>query len=102
MSFMIFQWQNRLAKNSAKDIQVIKIHKLPMVDGRNPAPIDMVNISLFTGIYTYIYISQMVQDFFHQQFCKKLGLWGVPRRVMSLVDINDKKTSNGIPSSNEI
>ena len=33
------------------------------VDGRNPAPVDMVNIPLFTGFHT----SQVVQDFFHQQ-----------------------------------
>ena len=36
------------------------------VDGRNPAPVDMVNISLFTGSYT----SQVVQDFFHQPYHK--------------------------------
>ena len=35
----------------------------PIVDGRNPAPVDMVNIPLFIGFYT----SQVVQDFFHQQ-----------------------------------
>ena len=34
------------------------------LDGRNPAPVDMVNIPLFTGFYT----SQVVQDFFHQQY----------------------------------
>ncbi len=34
------------------------------VDGRNPAPVDMVNIPLFTGFDT----SQLVQDFFHQQY----------------------------------
>jgi len=34
------------------------------VDERNPAPVDMVNISLFKGFYT----SQVVQDFFHQQY----------------------------------
>ena len=34
------------------------------VDGRNPAPFDMVNIPLFTRLYT----SQAVQDFFHQQY----------------------------------
>ena len=34
------------------------------VDGRNPAPVDMENIPLFTGLYT----SQVVQDFFHQQY----------------------------------
>ena len=34
------------------------------VDGRNPAPVDMVNIPLFTRFYT----CQVVQDFFHQQY----------------------------------
>ena len=34
------------------------------VDGWNPAPVDMVNFPLFTGFYT----SQVVQDFFHQQY----------------------------------
>ena len=35
------------------------------VDGRNLAPVDMVNIPLFTGFYT----SQVVVwDFFHQQY----------------------------------
>ena len=33
------------------------------VDGRNPAPVNMVNVTLFTGFYT----SQVVHDFFHQQ-----------------------------------
>jgi len=33
-------------------------------DGKNPAPVDMVNIPLFTGFHT----SQVVQDFFHQQY----------------------------------
>ena len=34
------------------------------VDGRNPAPVDMVNIPFFAGFYT----SQVMQDFFHQQY----------------------------------
>ena len=34
------------------------------VDGRNPAPVDMVNIPLFTRFYT----SQVMQHFFHQQY----------------------------------
>ena len=34
------------------------------VDGGNPAPVDIVNIPLSTGFYT----SQVVQDFFHQQY----------------------------------
>ena len=34
------------------------------VDGWNPAPVDMVNLPLFSGFYT----SQVVQDFFHQQY----------------------------------
>ena len=37
---------------------------LHTVDGRNPAPVDMVNIPLFIGFYT----SQVVQDFFHQLY----------------------------------
>ena len=37
------------------------------VDGRNPAPVDMVNISEFTGNFT----SQVVQDFFQQQYVTK-------------------------------
>ena len=34
------------------------------VDGRNPAPVDTVNIPLFTGCHT----CWVVQDFFHQQY----------------------------------
>ena len=34
------------------------------VDGRNPAPVDMVNIPLFTRFYA----CWVVQDFFHQQY----------------------------------
>ena len=33
------------------------------VDGRNPAPVDMENIPIFTGFYT-----SHVWDFFHQQY----------------------------------
>ena len=39
------------------------------VDGRNPAPVDMVNIPLFIGFHT----SQVVQEFSHQQI-GKLGV----------------------------
>ena len=41
-------------------------HSCSTVDGRNPAPADMENIPEFTGFY--IYTSQVVQDFFHQQY----------------------------------
>ncbi len=34
------------------------------VDGRNPAPVDRWFVPLFTGFYT----SQLVKDFFHQQY----------------------------------
>ena len=34
------------------------------VDGRNPAPVDMANIPWFAGFHA----SQVVQDFFHQQY----------------------------------
>ena len=36
------------------------------VDGRNPAPGDMVNIPLFAGFHTSRVV---VWDFFHQQYC---------------------------------
>jgi len=46
------------------------------VDGRNPAPVDMVNIPLFTQFY----ISQVAQDFFHQQYlCVFLCQFGATR-----------------------
>ena len=37
------------------------------VDGKNPAPVDMVNIPLFARFHT----CWVVQDFFHQQFVWK-------------------------------
>ena len=48
---------------SSKPIRWGTVHDT--VDGRNPAPVDMVNIPLFTRFFT----SQVVQDFFHQQYC---------------------------------
>ena len=40
------------------------------VGGRNPAPVDMVNIPLFTGFHTCL----VVQDFFHQQYLRSLKI----------------------------
>ena len=40
------------------------LNEIIVVDGRNPAPVDMVNIALFTGFHT----CQVLQDFFHQQY----------------------------------
>ena len=40
-----------------------QIYSTGTVDGQNPAPVDMVNIPLFSRFHT----SQVVQDFFHQQ-----------------------------------
>ena len=39
-------------------------HSGHTVDGRNPAPVHMENLPSFTVVYT----SQVVQDFFHQQY----------------------------------
>ena len=36
------------------------------VDGRNPPPVDVENLPLFPVFYT----SQVVQDFFHQQYVR--------------------------------
>ena len=44
--------------------------RLPKQEGQYSAPVDMENIPLFTGFYT----SQMVQDFFHQQYFGFLDL----------------------------
>ena len=41
----------------------MKYSKPNTVDGRNPAPVDMVNIPLFAGFHT----CQVVQEFFRQQ-----------------------------------
>ena len=56
------------------------------VDGRSPAPVDMVNIPLFTGFYTF---QGWSPDFFHQQYgtilwpkSKKLQ----PAMFVSIVD----------------
>ena len=51
-------------------------------DGRNPPPVDMVNIPLFTRFYT----SQVVQDFFHQQYhhAKWFILAGKPTKKSGL------------------
>ena len=38
------------------------------VDGRNPAPVGMENLPVFTRFYT----SQVVQDFFHQQYVSQV------------------------------
>ena len=46
------------------DVGCLVEQPIPTVDGRNLAPVDMVNIPLFTGFYT----SQVVQDFSHQQY----------------------------------
>ena len=43
------------------------------VDGWNPAPVDMVHIPSFTGFCT----SQVVQDFFHQQY-ESIIVWSLP------------------------
>jgi len=47
------------------EVYQLKIGKTT-VDGRNPAPVGMVNIPLVTRFYT----SQVAQDFFHQQYVK--------------------------------
>ena len=63
-----------------------------IVDGRNPTPVDMVNIPLFTGCYT----SQVVVwDFFHQQYhmLEKCHLPYFGQGVIVIIDV----TSDGFP-----
>ena len=54
MTTGIHRWQQR--QRSVASIS-------STVDRRNPAPVDVVDIHLFTGFYT----SQVMQDFFHQR-----------------------------------
>ena len=42
----------------------------PSVDGRNPAPVDMDNISFFTGFHIQQVVSRIFSCFFHQQYPK--------------------------------
>ena len=51
---------------AVQPLQPLGSKRYTTVDGWNPAPVDMVDIPLFTGVYT----SQVVQDFFHQQYLK--------------------------------
>ena len=54
---------SRKEVSQAKTLALVKEWFCTTV-GRNHAPVDMVNISLFTGFLT----SQVVQDFFNQQY----------------------------------
>ena len=51
-------------------VKTILLHQpIDTVDGRNPAPVDMVVYLIIYKVYMciYIYISQVVNDMFHQQ-----------------------------------
>ena len=48
----------------SRGVGKVQVTGWPTVDGWNPAPLDPVDIPLFTGLYT----SEVVQDFFHQQY----------------------------------
>ena len=65
------------------------------VDGRNPAPVDMVDIPFFIWFFT----SQVVQDFFHQQYVKKkcseaLETWKCSPVCASTLRCLDRSLSN--------
>ena len=55
-------------------VSSIVIHRFQhKVDGRNPAPVDMVNIQLFAGFYASQVVQ--VQDFFHLQYLLFFLFW---------------------------
>ena len=56
--------QTVLDKFAAEHAAMLK-EAAAIVDGKYPAPVDMENIPLVIRFYT----SQVVQDFFHQQYC---------------------------------
>ena len=47
------------------------------VDGKTPAPVDMVNVPVFKRFYT----SQGVQDFFRQQYISKTNIFQKPPKI---------------------
>ena len=53
-----------LLKQSSVMMQMKSMKIENSVDGKNPAPVGRQVIPIFTGFYT----SQVVQDFFHQQY----------------------------------
>ena len=56
------------------------------VDGRNPAPVYMANIPLFTVFYT----SQVVQDFFHQQYLGTSDRWSPYSRTFAPLSLHSE------------
>ncbi len=53
------------------------------VDGRNPAPVDMVNIPLFTGIFTSQVVSQISSFNSMYIFC---AFWFHCPRIVNMLD----------------
>ena len=51
------------------------------VDGRNPAPVDMVNIPLLTGFHT----CWVVQNFFHQQYFSEFSFPNLQHWILELL-----------------
>ena len=70
--------ETRMGTNTARDLSKHRrsgraqtIRDKNTVDGRNPAPVDMVNIPLFTGCHT----CWLVQDFLYQQYHRIFYDW---------------------------
>ena len=67
--FRLVNRSNMICKYQSKThmVKFVLVHSyffhVHTVDGRNPAPVDMENISLFTGFYTF---QVVVWDVFHQ------------------------------------
>ena len=73
LSFFFLEGSKPIQQESQNHILSKTLSKGHTVDGRNPAPVHMVSIPLFTAFCT----SQVVQDFFHQQYlgvCKQKHL----------------------------
>jgi len=60
------------------------------VDGRNPAPVDMVNFSLFTRFYT----SQVVVWYFHQKVTSETAPTAQIREIFKIKSRNPMKYSS--------
>ena len=71
----------------------MKVYPFHTVDGRNPAPVLMVNIPVFTRLY----ICQVVQDFFHQQY---LDFWYL-RNFLDECRYLKGRAKGALPSGND-
>ena len=73
-------WQECNVPHKHQDIQIQRKskHIQHTVDGRNPAPVDMENLSLFTGFYNFIHLKRLFWISSINRIIKQLTFLDVP------------------------